>query len=92
MKFVNILHYYIHIFFLTSLNPIVEYIDNQFEAYHTAERSSEFRRAIPDTRIHALLYFIPPTGHAYVMIFNISQKKKKISNKFTNLKLKIKKS
>ncbi|PKY46109.1 Septin [Rhizophagus irregularis] len=47
-----------------NLNPIVEYIDNQFEAYHTAERSSEFRRAIPDTRIHALLYFIPPTGHA----------------------------
>jgi len=47
-----------------NLNPIVEYIDNQFEVYHTAERSSEFRRAIPDTRIHALLYFIPPTGHA----------------------------
>ncbi|CAG8572294.1 943_t:CDS:2, partial [Racocetra fulgida] len=47
-----------------NLDPIVEYIDNQFEAYHTAERSPEFRRAIPDTRIHALLYFIAPTGHA----------------------------
>ncbi|CAG8505864.1 4434_t:CDS:10 [Diversispora eburnea] len=47
-----------------NLDPIVEYIDNQFEVYHAAERSSEFRRAIPDTRIHALLYFIPPTGHA----------------------------
>lgn len=51
-----------------SLDPIVEYIDNQFEAYHAAERSPEFRRAIPDTRIHALLYFIAPTGHAYVII------------------------
>lgn len=77
MKFVNILHYiFTFFFFSTSLNPIVEYIDNQFEAYHTAERSSEFRRAIPDTRIHALLYFIPPTGHAYVMIFNYYHKKK----------------
>ncbi|CAG8446017.1 9294_t:CDS:10 [Scutellospora calospora] len=44
-----------------NLDPIVEYIDNQFEAYHAAERSPEFRRAIPDTRIHALLYFIAPT-------------------------------
>ncbi|CAG8598089.1 1122_t:CDS:10, partial [Ambispora leptoticha] len=47
-----------------NLDPIVEYIDNQFEAYHAAERSPEFRRAIPDTRIHILLYFIAPTGHA----------------------------
>jgi len=58
---------FILFYILTSLDPIVEYIDNQFEAYHTAERSSEFRRAIPDTRIHALLYFIAPTGHAYVI-------------------------
>ena len=49
-----------------SLAPIVKYIDDQFEAYHAAERSPGFRRAIPDTRIHALLYFIAPTGHAYV--------------------------
>jgi hypothetical protein len=74
MKFVNIFRYVFTYFFLISLNPIVEYIDNQFEAYHTAERSSEFRRAIPDTRIHALLYFIPPTGHAYVMIFKTYHK------------------
>ncbi|CAG8530824.1 7681_t:CDS:10 [Paraglomus brasilianum] len=47
-----------------NLAPIVKYIDDQFEAYHAAERSPGFRRAIPDTRIHALLYFIAPTGHA----------------------------
>ncbi|RUS32335.1 hypothetical protein BC938DRAFT_475696 [Jimgerdemannia flammicorona] len=47
----------------TDLEPIIEYIDEQFQAYYDAERSAEFRRAIPDTRVHALLYFIPPTGH-----------------------------
>ncbi|ORX91416.1 Septin [Basidiobolus meristosporus CBS 931.73] len=42
--------------------PIVEYIENQFEAYHNAEKNTNFRHAIPDTRVHAVLYFIAPTG------------------------------
>ncbi|RKP13164.1 Septin-domain-containing protein, partial [Piptocephalis cylindrospora] len=47
-----------------NLQPIVQYIDAQFDAYLQAERSSEYRKAIPDTRVHTLLYFIPPTGHS----------------------------
>lgn len=41
----------------------MEYIDTQFEEYMTAERHPGFRKAIPDTRIHAVLYFIAPNGH-----------------------------
>ncbi|KAI9595052.1 Septin-2 [Syncephalis fuscata] len=47
----------------SNLFPIVEYIDEQFDAYLKAERSPNFRMAIPDTRVHALLYFVTPTGH-----------------------------
>ncbi|KAF9348598.1 hypothetical protein BGX26_012998 [Mortierella sp. AD094] len=46
-----------------NLAPIVEYIDKQFEEYMTAERHPGFRQTIPDTRIHAILYFIAPNGH-----------------------------
>ncbi|KAF9364208.1 Septin-6 [Mortierella sp. NVP85] len=46
-----------------NLAPIVEYIDKQFEEYMVAERHPGFRKKIPDTRIHAVLYFIAPNGH-----------------------------
>ncbi|KAJ3408248.1 54S ribosomal protein L39, mitochondrial [Chytridiales sp. JEL 0842] len=46
----------------TNFQPIIEYIDTQYERYLQAERSQEMRRDIIDTRVHALLYFIPPTG------------------------------
>ncbi|KAG0275294.1 Septin-6 [Linnemannia exigua] len=46
-----------------NVTPIMEYIDKQFEEYMTAERHPGFRKAIPDTRIHAVLYFIAPNGH-----------------------------
>lgn len=46
-----------------SLDPIIEYIDQQYEEYMTAERHPGFRKAIPDTRIHAVLYFLAPNGH-----------------------------
>lgn len=49
---------------IISLTPIVEYIDGEFDAYLQAEKAASFRQAIPDGRIHALLYFIAPTGHA----------------------------
>ncbi|KAI8612621.1 Septin-domain-containing protein [Chytriomyces sp. MP71] len=40
--------------------PISDYIDTQYEKYLKAERSDEKRGNILDTRIHALLYFMPP--------------------------------
>ncbi|KAK3828405.1 MAG: septin [Benniella sp.] len=46
-----------------NLAPIIEYIDKQFEEYMVAERHPGFRKKIPDTRIHAVLYFIAPNGH-----------------------------
>ncbi|KAI9350203.1 septin B [Obelidium mucronatum] len=43
--------------------PIMEYVDEQYRKYHECERSDEMRKDIRDTRVHALLYFIPPTGN-----------------------------
>ncbi|KAI8812142.1 CDC10 protein [Cladochytrium replicatum] len=45
-----------------NFEPIVQYVDDQYELYLQAERSQEVRRNIRDTRVHALLYFISPTG------------------------------
>lgn len=42
--------------------PIVEYIDEQFDNYLEGETRVE-RVEVPDTRVHACLYFIAPTGH-----------------------------
>ncbi|KAF1586341.1 UNVERIFIED_CONTAM: Septin-10, partial [Eudyptes robustus] len=48
-----------------SYQPIVDYIDAQFEAYLQEElkiKCSLF--SYHDTRIHVCLYFISPTGHS----------------------------
>jgi septin family protein len=45
-----------------SYAPITNYIETQYNHYLAHERSSSMRRNIPDTRIHALLYFISPGG------------------------------
>ncbi|KAI8915569.1 septin-10 [Gorgonomyces haynaldii] len=45
-----------------NFEPVIQYIDKQYETYLEAERSQQPRRNIVDTRIHALLYFLPPTG------------------------------
>ena len=42
--------------------PIVEYIDEQFDNYLEGETRVE-RVEVVDTRVHACLYFIAPTGH-----------------------------
>ena len=43
-------------------HPIVEYIDDQFDNYLEGETRVE-RVEVSDTRVHACLYFIAPTGH-----------------------------
>lgn len=45
-----------------SWAPIVEFIDDQHEAYMRQEQQPE-REAKSDLRVHACLYFIRPTGH-----------------------------
>ncbi|NWH67162.1 SEP10 protein, partial [Geococcyx californianus] len=48
-----------------SYQPIVDYIDAQFEAYFQEELKIERSLfSYHDTRIHVCLYFIPPTGHS----------------------------
>ena len=42
--------------------PIVTHIDQQFEHFLESETKVE-RVEVPDTRVHACLYFIAPTGH-----------------------------
>jgi len=42
--------------------PIINYVEKQFEDYLQGETKIE-RVEVPDTRVHACLYFIAPTGH-----------------------------
>ena len=51
-----------------SWSPIVDFIDDQHEAYMIQEQQPQ-RSEKSDLRVHACLYFIRPTGHTYV--FNI---------------------
>lgn len=46
-----------------SWKPIVDEIDSRFDNYLEAE-SRVNRSIVPDNRVHALLYFIEPTGHS----------------------------
>ncbi|KAF9267481.1 Septin [Marasmius fiardii PR-910] len=45
-----------------SWTPIVEFIDDQHEAYMRMEQQPQ-RQEKTDLRVHACLYFIRPTGH-----------------------------
>lgn len=47
---------------LTSFEPIIDYIEKQHDAFLAAEKAPRIRDVIPDTRVHCLLYFLPPTG------------------------------
>lgn len=46
-----------------SWRPIVENIESRFDAYLEQENRVN-RQNIVDTRVHACLYFIAPTGHS----------------------------
>ena len=51
-----------------SWAPIVDFIDDQHEAYMIQEQQPQ-RVEKTDLRVHACLYFIRPTGHTYVLLF-----------------------
>ncbi|XP_071975877.1 septin-12 isoform X1 [Engystomops pustulosus] len=44
-------------------DPIIKYINEQYEKYLREEILVNRKRRIPDSRIHSCIYFIPPTGH-----------------------------
>ncbi|XP_076996452.1 septin-12 [Tamandua tetradactyla] len=43
--------------------PILSYINEQYERYLQEEILITRQRHIPDTRVHCCVYFVPPTGH-----------------------------
>lgn len=44
-------------------DPILQFINNQYEHYLNEEVAVVRKAVIPDTRIHCCVYFIPPSGH-----------------------------
>ncbi|XP_038183595.1 septin-12 isoform X2 [Arvicola amphibius] len=44
-------------------DPILSYINQQYEQYLREELLITRQRHIPDTRVHCCVYFVPPTGH-----------------------------
>lgn len=46
-----------------SWDPILGYINGQYEQYLQEEILITRQRHIPDTRVHCCVYFVPPTGH-----------------------------
>ncbi|XP_023677584.1 septin-9 isoform X3 [Paramormyrops kingsleyae] len=44
-------------------DPIVTYINEQYEKYLVEELNVNRKRRIPDTRVHCCVYFLPATGH-----------------------------
>lgn len=47
---------------------IVGYLERQYDDILAEESRIKRNPRFRDNRVHALLYFIPPTGHAYVLI------------------------
>ncbi|XP_063089758.1 septin-14 [Cavia porcellus] len=62
-----------------SYQPIIDYIDAQFEAYLQEELKIKRSFKYQDTRIHVCLYFISPTGHALKSLDLLTMKR--IDNK-----------
>ncbi|XP_017310248.1 septin 9a isoform X2 [Ictalurus punctatus] len=43
--------------------PIMKFINEQYEQYLQEEININRKKRIPDSRVHCCIYFIPPTGH-----------------------------
>ncbi|XP_074551991.1 uncharacterized protein septin12 isoform X1 [Halichoeres trimaculatus] len=43
--------------------PIVKYVNDQYEKYLLEELNVNRKRRIPDSRVHCCIYFLPATGH-----------------------------
>lgn len=44
-------------------NPVLNYVESQYEAFLEAETKTQRNPNMPDSRVHACLYFIAPSGH-----------------------------
>lgn len=54
---------FIHFLDVSSWDPILEYINDQYKKYLEEETNINRKARIPDTRVHCCLYFVAPTGH-----------------------------
>lgn len=64
----------------------MEFIDAQFEAYLQEElKIKRTLHSYHDTRIHACLYFIAPTGHSLKSLDLVTMKKLDSKVSFTSL-------
>lgn len=60
---------------------VIRYIRDQHASYLKRELSHVRERFLPDTRVHCVLYFIPPTGHSLRPIdIHVMKKIAEISN------------
>jgi septin 3/9/12 len=48
----------------SSWEPLVKYIKDQYSLYLRKELTPQREPRINDTRVHVVLFFIAPTGHA----------------------------
>ena len=53
-----------YLFINTSFQEIVGYPERQYDDILAEESRIKRNPRFRDNRVHALLYFIPPTGHA----------------------------
>jgi septin 6/8/11 len=59
-----------------SWKPIVDYIDAQFDSFlHEELKIKRMLHTYHDTRVHACLYFIAPTGHSLKALDLVAMKK-----------------
>lgn len=60
----------------SSYQPVVDYIDRQFESY--LQEELKIKRSLHnyhDSRVHACLYFISPSGHSLKSLDLVTMKK-----------------
>lgn len=55
-----------------NIQKIESYIETQFEKFLQEETKIHRNPKAQDTRVHCVLYFIPPTGHSCVICLNVS--------------------
>lgn len=63
-------------FLPTSYQPVVDYIDRQYETY--LQEELKIKRSLHnyhDSRLHACLYFISPSGHSLKSLDLLTMKK-----------------
>lgn len=72
----KVLRFLIFAFFSLSYQPVVDYIDKQFESY--LQEELKIKRSLHnyhDSRVHACLYFISPSGHSLKSLDLVTMKK-----------------